>query len=506
LHDPNSATRRHLCEHLAAGTKVAIGVIEISDEEANISFDWSHRMKANHVLWVVASVVLMSAPALAAGSWQSNYSYGGSGLTMDLYSPSTPAASPPIVVAIHYCSGNSGSTHGWFDSFADKYGFYVIAPNAGTNCFDAAPGRSGARANIVDMVKAVLKAKNGDATRVFAAGASSGACMTQALLASYPDVFAAGSSLAGVPVGAWNGGTAYGWSTSGVSGATAWGDKVRQADPGFSGTRPRVQLWQGQGDTTLTYSQTYPNEVAQWMNVFSLTDADGTKSSIKPTGAQDTWDRTTYKDKSGTVVLEANSGPSNVPHDLTGRGLWTDVVRFFGLDGNTTPAAHDGGVTPTGGEGGGGATGAGGAATSRDGGPVPGRDGGSAGTGGISTGAGGATGALGGGGVGSGTGGTTGVAGNPGSGGNGAGGASTGRGGADGTGGSQGKGGSPSGAGGAGSGGSVGGSGVGGSGTTSADTGSSGCGCALGAARTDTRSLEIALLVMGIVAFRRRRS
>jgi poly(hydroxyalkanoate) depolymerase family esterase len=281
--------------------------------------------------------LLVASPAQAAGSWQSNYSWGGSGLTMDLYTPSTPAASPAILVAIHYCSGNSGSTHGWFDSYADKYGFFIIAPNAGTNCFDASPGRSGARANIADMVKAVIKAKNGDATRVYSAGASSGACMTQALLASYPDVFAAGSSLAGVPVGAWTGGTAYGWSTSGVSGGAAWGDKVRQADPDFSGTRPRVQLWQGQGDTTLTYSQTYQNEVDQWMNVFGLTSADGTKTSVKPTGAQDTWDRTSYKNSSGTVVLEANSGPSNVPHDLTGRGLFGDVIRFFGLDQAFTP-------------------------------------------------------------------------------------------------------------------------------------------------------------------------
>ena len=31
-------------------------------------------------------------------------------------------------------------------------------------------------------------------------------------------------------------------------------------------------------------------------------------------------------------MVEANSGPSNVPHDLTGRGLFPDVVRFFGLD------------------------------------------------------------------------------------------------------------------------------------------------------------------------------
>ena len=73
---------------------------------------------------------------------------------------------------------------------------------------------------------------NADPKKVFAAGPSSGACMTQALLASYPDVFAGGSSLAGVPAGAWTGGGAYGWSAPASTTAQQWGDKVRNAYPG----------------------------------------------------------------------------------------------------------------------------------------------------------------------------------------------------------------------------------------------------------------------------------
>ena len=33
----------------------------------------------------------------------------------------------------------------------------------------------------------------------------------------------------------------------------AWGNEVRAADPGYSGPRPRVQLWHGTADTTLNY-------------------------------------------------------------------------------------------------------------------------------------------------------------------------------------------------------------------------------------------------------------
>lgn len=48
-------------------------------------------------------------PAFAA-RWQNGVKYGGS-TVMDLYVPTTPDASPGIVVALHYCGGNSGNAH-----------------------------------------------------------------------------------------------------------------------------------------------------------------------------------------------------------------------------------------------------------------------------------------------------------------------------------------------------------------------------------------------------------
>lgn len=313
-----------------------------------------------------AGTLLEAAPALAA--WESDVSYGGS-MPTDFYVPDSPAASPPVVVSLHYCGGNKGNAHSWFESYANMYGFVIITPQAGGDCFDASPGRSGERAEIVKMVDYAAMQYDADTNRVFAAGASSGACMTQALLAAYPEVFAAGSSLAGVPAGAWTGGNAYGWSTP-MQSAEQWGDVVRQVNPSFSGPWPRIQLWHGQGDTTLTYSQNWPAEVAQWTNVWGLTDADGTTEMIQPMGATDTWERTSYEDGSGTVGVEANSAGGGVPHDLTGRGLWSDVVRFFGLDmpaDSTTGSGGAGGSTS-------GSAGAGGSATTTAG--TAGSDGG----------------------------------------------------------------------------------------------------------------------------------
>lgn len=308
----------------------------------------------------LGAALVWATPASAA-TWQNRVSYGGS-TVMDLYVPDKVDASPGVVVSLHYCGGNSGNAHGWFQALADQHGFIIIAPSAGGNCFDASPTRSGERDAISKMVAYVIDQKQADETRVFAAGASSGACMTQALLAAYPEVFAAGAVLAGVPAGAWTGGNTYAWSTPDSRTAAEWGDIVRKAGPmGFAGPWPRVQLWHGTADSNLTYSQNFPSEVEQWTNVHGVTDANATKSSFK--GSQDTWERSSYENGSGALVLETNVA-QGAPHDLSGRGLWADVVRFFGLD-QDAPPAGGGGTGGTGGTGGGGtATGGSGGASS----------------------------------------------------------------------------------------------------------------------------------------------
>ena len=320
----------------------------------------------------LATVVLAASPSFAA-SWQTGVNYGGT-TAMDLYVPDSVDESPGIVVSLHYCSGRAANAHGWFQGLADEHGFVIITPQAGGNCFDATPARSGEREAITKMVEYVITQHHADATRVFAAGASSGACMTNALLAAYPDVFAGGSVLAGVPAGAWTGGNAYGWTTPAGRTAAEWGDIVRNANPGFTGARPRVQLWHGTGDNTLNYTPNFPAEVAQWTNVLGVTDAASTTSSFA--GTQDTWARISYKNAAGAVVLETNVA-QNAPHDLSGRGLWTDVVRFFGLD-MDPPTSGASGV------GGGGPTGSGGAPG--EGGGADGGAGGVAGTGGAAVG------------------------------------------------------------------------------------------------------------------------
>ena len=298
----------------------------------------------------LSAVFFAASPSLAA-TWKTNVNYGGSGTTMDLYVPDQVDASPGVVVALHYCGGSAANAHSWFQSLADKYGFIIIAADAAGNCWDSSPARIDEKAAIVKMVDYVVTQNHADKAKVFSAGASSGACLTNTLLAVYPDVFAAGSVLAGVPVGAWPSGNT---SCSGVCNATpptktaqAWGDIVRNAYT-YSGVRPRVQLFHGSSDEYLYYPY-LAEEVKQWTNVLGITDT-GTNETNKPLSG---WERTSYKNSSGAVALEVNTKQGEV-HDLTGKGLFPDVIRFFGLDIDTTGT---GGTSGVGGASSGGASG-----------------------------------------------------------------------------------------------------------------------------------------------------
>jgi len=96
-------------------------------------------------------------------------------------------------------------------------------------------------------------------------GGSSGGMLTQAMLAVYPDIFRAGSARAGVPAGCWADGFKAGpqdnWSNTCAAGSVSktaqqWGDLVRSMYPGYTGHRPRVQLFQGESDTTTSFNNT----------------------------------------------------------------------------------------------------------------------------------------------------------------------------------------------------------------------------------------------------------
>lgn len=269
---------------------------------------------------------LLLATEAHAGSWQTNAPFGAT-LQGDLYTPTTPAASPAIMVAIHYCTGHASNAHGWFQSAADAAGFYIIAPDAGKQCFDSSLSRGGDREAIVKMVNYVIMNKSADKTRVFVAGLSSGGCMTNTLLALYPDVFVGGSAMPGFTAGGWPAGdttcTKCGTNPPSTDGKY-WGDMVRSAYA-YSGTRPCSQQWVGGGDE-YKFNAWLPAVAAQFV------DLGGLGAGMPGTGAPNGWTRTEYKDSAGNVRLQTNLGPSSQKHDLTGANLFGQVVSFLGID------------------------------------------------------------------------------------------------------------------------------------------------------------------------------
>ena len=213
---------------------------------------------------------LLFAAEARAGSWQNAAPFGAA-LQGDLYTPTTPAASPAILVVIHMCTGHSSTVHSWFQSSADQYGFYIIAPDAGKQCFDSSASRSGDRAAIVKMVDYVVTNKNADKNRVFTAGMSSGGCMTNTLLAIYPDVFVGGSAMPGFPGGGWPAGdttcTKCGSNPPSTDGKY-WGDIARNAFS-WSGRYPCSQQWVGGGDE-YNFDGWLPAVAAQFQNLGNL--------------------------------------------------------------------------------------------------------------------------------------------------------------------------------------------------------------------------------------------
>ena len=207
------------------------------------------------------------------------------GLRMLVHVPEGIAPGAPLVVVLHGCT-QTGEAYaegaGWL-SLADRFGFVVLCPEQATGnnpnrCFnwfqaeDTARG-SGEVASIAAMTRQVIANHGIDPARVFVTGLSAGGAMTAALLASYPDLFAGGAIIAGLPFGAANTlSEAMGAMMQPRAQASAvWGDKVRRASP-HQGPWPSVSIWHGDADATVRPASA-DALIQQWTDVHGLTGA-----------------------------------------------------------------------------------------------------------------------------------------------------------------------------------------------------------------------------------------
>ncbi|HZR42057.1 MAG TPA: PHB depolymerase family esterase [Ktedonobacteraceae bacterium] len=274
----------------------------------------------------------------------SNFGNNPTGLQMWLYVPHSVKAHPPILLALHFCTGSgpaffSGTE---FANLADRDGFIVIFPSVTRSgqCWDVYSNqgltRNGGSDNVglISMINYVEQHNNGDANNVYVTGASSGAMMTNVMLAEYPNVFKAGAAFMGVPYHCFATGAATATSGSTWNSACAngqismtpqqWGNLVRGAFPGYSGPRPRMQLWHGTADTTLHFPN-FGEEIKQWTNILGVSQTPSFTDH-----PQSSWTRTRY---GGTGIGSPVEGISvqGVGHALPMSGMAAFAIQFMGI-------------------------------------------------------------------------------------------------------------------------------------------------------------------------------
>ncbi|MFD1145551.1 extracellular catalytic domain type 1 short-chain-length polyhydroxyalkanoate depolymerase [Saccharothrix hoggarensis] len=289
---------------------------------------------------VVAAVAMaagLSVPQASAAALTEVTRFGPnpSGLRMHLYVPGRLRARPPVLLAVHWCTGSGPDMHAGtdFTQLADKHGFIVIYPSAvrESHCFDVSSPQALKRnggsdpVGLASMVRHTVRRYHADASRVFVTGISSGAMTTNVMLANYPDMFAAGAAFAGVPAGCFATTDGSGWNNECSSGRILktpreWGDIARAAYPGYTGPRPRVQLWHGTEDVGLHYAN-FGEEIDQWTDVHGLSTTPTSTDHPRPT-----WTRTRYGSAVEAISLQG------VPHNLWTSGMAAEAIRFFGLD------------------------------------------------------------------------------------------------------------------------------------------------------------------------------
>jgi poly(hydroxyalkanoate) depolymerase family esterase len=278
---------------------------------------------------------------------------GAGPVSMYAYVPDNLAPNPPILVLCHYYGATAGdifaeAVGGGIVAAADQYGFIIVVPQArdstGTNgrCWDYNSTQSlthdggGDTQGIAQMVKYAITNYQANSNRVYVTGTSCGGMMTEALLAVYPDIFKAGAEFSGVPAGA------DGWGGDQMSLTTPeWGNMVSAMYSGYSGRRPRVQLWHGTADTIVSYTNQL-EAIKEWSNVLGISTNPTTTTTVIIPNITNQWTHQVWKDTNGATLIDAwteINGPHGTDANLDARY----VIPFLGLDkGGTTDSGAGG--------------------------------------------------------------------------------------------------------------------------------------------------------------------
>jgi len=213
-------------------------------------------------------------------------------LRMFSFVPDHLQQGPALVVVLHGC-GQTAAGYDWgagWSTLAKRYGFALLMPeqrpsNNANLCFnwfnpeDTARDR-GEVCSIRAMIARMVDDIGIDRRRIFVTGLSAGGAMTSAMLATYPEVFAGGAVIAGLPFGvATNMREALsGMFQSPARPAGELGDLVRNAS-NHKGPWPKLSVWHGSADRTVDPANA--NEIVkQWLDVHGLPSSPMSEATV----------------------------------------------------------------------------------------------------------------------------------------------------------------------------------------------------------------------------------
>ena len=266
----------------------------------------------------VCLLLLLSYNWLPAQTgWQAVSGFGTNPGNLNMYSyvPTGISSKAPLVVAMHGCTENAtvfAAQSGW-NKLADNHHFYVVYPeqnsaNNASTCFnwflpgdqDRDQGEAFSVKQMVDYMKVHYSI---DTTQLFVTGLSAGACMTNVIMACYPEVFKAGAVMAGAAYKAATNSITAVYAMDGLISysPTVWGDSVRKEFPAYTGPYPKVAVFQGSADYVV--SPANETEVMkQWTNVHG---ADQTADQvINSFNGNSLVTKNVYTDGNGNEVVE----------------------------------------------------------------------------------------------------------------------------------------------------------------------------------------------------------
>ena len=231
-------------------------------------------------------------------------------LAARLHVPEGLRAGAALVVVLHGCTQSAESYDrgaGW-TALADASNFAVLYPEQQRannshlcfNWFEPADIRrdTGEATSIREMIAKTVALHRIDPSRIFITGLSAGGAMTATMLALYPEVFAGGAIIAGLPHGVASGvpQALERMRGQGVPSAATLTDLVRKASS-HDGPWPRVQVWHGTADAVVVPANGEAL-LAQWRPLHGLPAAPDRQESIGPHL------RRIWTNKAGEPVLE----------------------------------------------------------------------------------------------------------------------------------------------------------------------------------------------------------